>query len=84
MGALGVFQSKSGLCGGFVWARRARNSQKRRSPARAVLRMIGYCELMAAGVCIGAHDRPSPSFMGLASLGLEIGVFCLSYIAFSY
>jgi hypothetical protein len=56
--------------------RRARNSQKRRFPARAVLRMIGYCVLMAAGVYIGAHDRASPNFMGLASLGLEIGVFC--------
>ena len=34
----------------------------------------------------GARDRASPSFMGLASLGLGIGVFCaLIYsIAFFY
>jgi hypothetical protein len=27
-------------------------------------------------VCRGARARASPTFMGLASLGLEIGVFC--------
>jgi hypothetical protein len=33
---------------------------------------------------LGAHVRASPNFMGLASLGLEIGIFCDFYIAFSY
>jgi hypothetical protein len=27
-------------------------------------------------VVAGAQDRASPNFMGLASLGLEIGIFC--------
>jgi hypothetical protein len=27
-------------------------------------------------VCIGVQDSASPNFMGLASLGLEIGIFC--------
>jgi hypothetical protein len=29
-----------------------------------------------SGVGLGAHDRPSPNFMGLASLALNICVFC--------
>ena len=29
-------------------------------------------------------DRASPNFMGLASLGLEIGIFVIFYIAFCY
>jgi hypothetical protein len=36
LSGLSVFCSKSALCGGSVWARRALNSQKRRFPARAV------------------------------------------------
>ena len=35
LGALSVFHSKSSLYGGFVWACRALNGQKRRFPARA-------------------------------------------------
>jgi hypothetical protein len=35
LSALSVSQSKSGLYGAFVWARRALNRQKRRFPARA-------------------------------------------------
>jgi hypothetical protein len=34
--ALGVFHSKSALCGVFAWAREPLNSQKRRCLARAV------------------------------------------------
>ena len=37
------------------------------------------------GVRGGAPDRASPNFMGLASLGLEISIFCdFRYIVFSY
>ena len=36
LSALSVFYSKSVLCGAFVWARRALNSQKRGFSARAV------------------------------------------------
>ena len=25
---------------------------------------------------VGAHIKPNPNFMGLASLGLDIGIFC--------
>jgi hypothetical protein len=35
-----------------------------------------YATERGRGVGRGAQDRVSPSFMGLASLGLEIGVFC--------
>jgi hypothetical protein len=41
LSALGIFHSKSVLCGAFVWARRVLNSQKRRFLARAVPR--GRC-----------------------------------------
>ena len=34
LSALGFFQSKSSLCGGFVWGCRALSRQKRRFPAR--------------------------------------------------
>ena len=34
------------------------------------------CEADGAEVSLGAWDRASPNFMGLASLGLEIGIFC--------
>ena len=38
-------------------------------------------EQFDAAVERGAQDRASPKFMGLASLGLEIGVFCdFSYL----
>ena len=30
----------------------------------------------SARVLSGALDRASPNFMGLASLGLDIGIFC--------
>ena len=32
----------------------------------------------------GAQDRASPNFMGLASFGLDIGIYALSYTVFSY
>ena len=58
----------------------------RRSPwRRASGRCRGRRPGTGPGARAGAVDRASPNFMGLASLGLEIGTFCdLYHIAFSY
>jgi hypothetical protein len=52
---------------------------------RASGRCRGRCPGTGPGARAGAVDRTSPNFMGLASLGLEIGTFCdLYHLAFSY
>jgi hypothetical protein len=54
LSALSVSHIKSGLCGGFVWARGALNRQKRRFPARA----DGRALLAAQGAAGAKPARP--------------------------
>jgi hypothetical protein len=60
LSALSVFLCKSIFCGGFVWAHRALNRQKRRFPARAGV--LYASNAFAAVHGQGATDR---GFRGL-------------------
>jgi Cu-Zn family superoxide dismutase len=63
-------------CPGSPPAHEQTFSREPHAGATLVASFADACEVVEAEVLGGAHDMASPNFMGLASLGLEIGIFC--------